>query len=153
MFLFDSKVLNLIIQTFFFLNHKKKAQSMILSSPGNPMVETSKTMVLLGERDSERLIVAWKWFAWTSPKFGRSSDLSFQMKHSIVFWYFWFDSRKVFVGADLYSYLIILSLYPMMSQIPFPNSPLTSKISRFADTTVFHGLQVPKNVFFFALKR
>jgi len=58
MFLFDSKVLNLIIQTFFFLNHKKKAQSMILSSPGNPMVETSKTMVLLGERDSERLIVA-----------------------------------------------------------------------------------------------
>lgn len=57
MLLFDSKVLNLIIQTFFFTT-KKKAQSMILSSPGNPMVETSKTMVLLGERDSERLIVA-----------------------------------------------------------------------------------------------
>ena len=56
----------------------KKPQSMIFSWPGNLMAETSKIMVLLGERFRK---IDWpESGVRKSPRFGRSSDLSFQME-------------------------------------------------------------------------
>lgn len=106
MFLFDSKVLNLIIQSFFF-TPKKRPNRWFCFRQEIPWWKLPRLWCCL-EREIQK---DWLW-----PESGLLEhlqdledlqDLGDQMKHSIVFW---FDSHKVFVGADLYSYLIILSL-------------------------------------------